>query len=179
MSMAEQPSLDQVSDEDLARRVREIMAEMAPLEEALGRLRVQIQQVASEQKKRQRSQHLKARTQVRTTVAQGQMPTLQQVAESSNDLVPPDASLAGLRFFRDSGTEIGLGYATGREPTVWMTNGSSTAAVKTVAEIRSRFLEGWDFGTAQHPGVRIHIPNSRTEKILQAAEVFIRLRGAD
>ena len=59
-----------------------------------------------------------------------------------------------------------------------MTNGSSTAAVKTIAEIRSRFLEGWDFGTGQHPGVRIHIPNSRTEKILQASEVFIRPRDA-
>src|ERR1700693_2462268 len=98
MSMAEHVNLDQASDEPLARRVREIMAEMAPLEEALGRLRVQIQQVASEQKKRERSQHLKARMQVRTTVAQGQLATLQQVAESSNDLVAPDASLAGFGF---------------------------------------------------------------------------------
>jgi len=179
MAMAEPQNLEQASDDDLARRVRDIIAEMTPLEEALGRLRAQIQQVVSEQKKRERSQHLKARMQVRTTVAQGQMPTLQQVAESSNDLVPPDASLTALRFFRDSGTEIGLGYATGREPTVWMTNGSSTAAVKTVAEIRSRFLEGWDFGTAAHPGVRIHIPNSRTEKILQPSEVFVRLKGGD
>src|SRR5712691_2686609 len=179
MSMAEQMNLDQASDEDLARRVREIMAEMAPLEEALGHLRAQIQQVVSEQKKRERSKHLKARMQVRTTVAQGQMPTLQQVAESSNDLVPPDAALTALRFFRDSGTEVGLGYATAREPTVWMTNGSSTAAVKTITEIRTRYLEGWDFGTAAHSGVRIHIPNSRTEKILQASEVFVRLRGGD
>src|SRR6266550_428064 len=174
MAMAEHSTLEQASDEELARRVREIMAEMAPLEEALGRLRAQIQQVVSEQKKRERSQHLKARMQVRTTVAQGQMPTLQQVAESSNDLVPPDAALAGLRFFRDSGTEVGLGYATAREPTVWMSNGSSTAAVRAVADIRARYLDGWDFGTAQHPGVRIHIPNSRTEKILQASEVFVR-----
>src|SRR2546429_7897955 len=178
MAMAEHPTLEQASDDELARRVREIVAEMAPLEEALGRLRAQIQQVVSEQKKRERSQHLKARIQVRTTVAQGQMPTLQQVAESSHELVPPPASLSGLRFFRDSGTEVGLGYATAREPTVWMTNGSSTAAVKTVAEIRSRYVEGWDFGTAAHPGVRIHVPNSRTEKILQASEVFIRPRDS-
>lgn len=176
--MAEHVNFDQASDEDLARRVREIMAEMAPLEEALGRLRVQIQQVASEQKKRERSRHLKARMQVRTTVAQGAMPTLQQVAESSNDLVPPDAALTALRFFRDSGTEVGLGYATSREPVVWMTNGSSTAGVKTVAEMRQRYLDGWDFGTAAHPGVRIHIPNSRTEKILQANEVFVRLAAS-
>src|SRR5437667_11233880 len=178
MGMADHPTLDQASDEDLAQRVREIMAQMAPLEEALGRLRAQIQQVVSEQKKRERSQHLKARMQVRTTVAQGQMPTLQQVAESSKDLAPTEASLAGLRFFRDSGTEVGLGYATAREPTVWMTNGSSTAAVKTIAEVPSRYLEGWEFGTAAHPGVRIHVPNSRTEKILQASEVFIRPRDS-
>src|SRR2546430_3623442 len=145
MSMAEQPNLDQASDAELARRIREIMAEMAPLEEALGRLRVQIQQVASEQKKRERSQHLKARMQVRTTVAQGQMPTLQQVAESSNDLVPPGTALTGLRFFRDSGTEIGLGYATGHEPTVWMTNGSNSVAVEMTADIWLRSFEGWDF----------------------------------
>ena len=177
MAMAEHRTLDQATDEELERRVREIMAEMAPLEEALGRLRTQIQQVVSEQKKRERSRHLKSRMQVRTTVAQGQMPTLQQVAESLDDLVPPQTPLSSLRFFRDSGTEIGLGYATGREPTVWMTNGSSTAVIKTVAEIRSRYLEGWDFGTAAHLGVRIHIPNSRTEKILQASEVFIRSAG--
>ena len=175
MAMAEHRTLEDVTDEELARRVREIMAEMAPLEEALGRLRAQIQQVVSEQKRRERTQHMKSRMQVRTTVAQGQMPTLQQVAESSNDLVPPETLLAALTFFRDSGTEIGLGYATAREPTVWMTNGSSTAAVKTIAEIRARYLEGWDFGTAAHPGVRIHIPNSRTEKIFQPAEVYVKV----
>jgi len=172
--MTDQRSFDQVADEELERRVREIMAEMAPLEEALGRLRAQIQQVVSEQKKRERSRHLKARMQVRTTVAQGEMATLQQVAESSNDLVPPDTALAGLRFFRDSGTEVGLGYATAREPSLFMTNGTATLAVKTVAEIRARYLEGWDFGTAAHAGVRIHIPNSRTEKILPASEVFLK-----
>jgi hypothetical protein len=174
MAMAEHRSLDQASDEELARRVREIMAEMAPLEEALGRLRAQVQQVVSEQKRRERSQHLKARMQVRTTVAQGEMATLQQVAESSNDLVPPRTTLRDLHFFRDSGTEVGLGYATAREPTVWMTNGSATVAVRTVAEIRSRYLEGWDFGTGAHPGVRIHIPNSRTEKILEPSAIFVR-----
>src|SRR5438445_10458749 len=118
MAMAEPVDLGQASDDEVARRVREIMAETTPLEEALGRLRAQIQQVVSEQKKRERSLHLKARMQVRTTVAQGQMPTLQQVAESSNDLVAPEASLASLRFFRDGGAVVVLGCGTGREPTV-------------------------------------------------------------
>jgi len=167
-------TLEQLTDAELEQRVRQIMAEMAPLEAALGRLRAQIQQVVSEQKRRERSRHLKARMQVRTTVAQGQMATLQQVAESSNDLVPVEAPLSALRFFRDSGTEIGLGYATAREPTAWMTNGATTLAVTTVAEIRARFLDGWDFGTGAHPGVRIHIPNTRTEKIVPASEVFVR-----
>jgi len=174
MGMAEHKPLEQATDDELAQRMRDIMAEMGPLEEALGRLRSQIQQVVSEQKRRERMQHLKARMQVRTTVAKGQLPTLQQVAESSNELVAPETPLKELTFFRDSGTEIGLGYATSREPTVWMTNGSQTTAVKTVSEIRERYLDGWDFGTGAHPGVRIHIPNSRTEKILQATEVFVK-----
>src|ERR1700737_3164600 len=142
--MADSINLEQASDKELERRVRELMAEMGPLEESLARLRVQIQQVATEQRKRERSRHLKARLQVRTTVAEGQMPTLLQVAVSANDLVPSDLPLTGLRFFRDSGTEVGLGYATAREPVVSMTNGSATQAVKTVAEIRARYGEGWD-----------------------------------
>ncbi len=172
--MADHGTLDQLTDAELEGRVKAIMIEMAPLEAALGHLRAQIQQVVSEQKKRERARHLRTRMQVRTTVAQGQMATLQQVAESVNDLVSPDASLSGLRFFRDSGTEIGLGYANAREPTAWMTNGATTLAVHSVAEIRARFVDGWDFGTAAHPGVRIHIPNTRTEKVVPASEVFVR-----
>lgn len=176
--MTESPNLDQLSDEQLATRIRELLAETAPLEAALARVRVQLQQLASEQKRRERAQHLKTRMQVRTTVREGQLPTLQQIAESSNELVPSTTTLSELRFFRDSGTEVGLGYATGREPTVWMTNGSNTLALKSISEIRSLYLEGWDFGTMAHQGVRIHVPGSRTEKVLQASEVFIKPKPA-
>src|SRR5918912_3071977 len=121
-SMADHLDLQDASDEQLDARVRTLMERMRPLEEELGRLRAQIQQVVSEQKKRERSLHLKSRMQVRTTVKEGQLPNLQQIAESSNDLVPAGAALRDLHFFRDSGTEIGLGYATAREPSLYMTN---------------------------------------------------------
>jgi hypothetical protein len=172
--MGESNGLGQLSDEELARRIRDLMAEMGPLEEALGRLRVEVQRLASEQRRRERQSHLRARIQVRTTLQQGEMPTLQQAAESVDELLPGPAPLRDLRFFRDSGTEVGLGYATGREPTIWMTNGGETVAVRSMAEVRSRYLEGWDFGTSAHPGVRIHILNSRTEKVVPASEVFLR-----
>ena len=175
--MAEQLQPSDLSEAELALRYRELMAEMVPLEASLGRLRTEIQQVLSEQRKRERRQHLKARMQVRTTLAQGEMASLQQLAESSNDLLPPQTALAGLRFYRESGTEIGLGYATARAPAVFMTNGSSTQALTTVAEIKSHYQDGWDFGTATLPGVRIHIPNTRTEKVVQASEVFVRPKG--
>ncbi|HEY0493763.1 MAG TPA: hypothetical protein VGD57_09885 [Candidatus Dormibacteraeota bacterium] len=165
--------LNQMSDEELALGVRQMMAEMVPLENALGHLRTQLQQLVSEQKRRERNAHLKTRMQVRTTLAQGQMASLLQIAESSNDLLSPNQSLKELRFFRDSGTEIGLGYATARTPTVFMTNGTNSQALTTIAEIRARYLMGWDFGTAAHAGVRIHIPNTRTEKVVPASEVFV------
>jgi len=174
--MAESNGITQLSDDDLAGRIRELMAEMGPLEESLGRLRVEVQRLASEQRRRERQRHLSARLQVRTTLAQGQLPSLQQAAESLEELLPNPCALGDLRFFRDSGTEVGLGYATGREPTIWMTNGGETVAVRSIAEVRSRYLMGWDFGTSAHPGVRIHILNTRTEKVVPASEVFIRLR---
>src|SRR5205823_14572397 len=81
MAMAEHTTLEQASDDELARRVREIMAEMAKLEEALGRLRAQIQQVVSVQEKRESSQQLKALMQVRSNVALDELPSLQYDAE--------------------------------------------------------------------------------------------------
>jgi hypothetical protein len=174
--MGESNGLGQLPDEELARRIRDLMAEMGPLEAALGRLRVEAQRLASEQRRRERQSHMRARMQVRTTLHKGQLPTLQQAAESADELLPGPAPLRDLRFFRDSGTEVGLGYATGREPTIWMTNGGETVAVRSIAEVRSRYLEGWDFGTSAHPGVRIHVLNSRTEKVVPASEVFLRPR---
>src|SRR5256885_13481477 len=75
MAMAEHPTLEQASDDELARRAREIGAEMAALEEALGRVGAQIQQVVSERQERGRSQHLKARLQGGTPGAPGERPT--------------------------------------------------------------------------------------------------------
>src|SRR5207253_11083021 len=66
MAMAEHTTLEQASDDELARWVREIMAETAPPEEALGPLRAQDPQVVSRQQKRERSQHRQAPTPVRT-----------------------------------------------------------------------------------------------------------------
>jgi hypothetical protein len=175
--MSVEPPVETLSDEDLALRVRQVMAEMVPLEASIGRLRVQIQQLVSEQKRRERQQHLKNRMQVRTSLAEGRMPSLQQIAESSNDLIAPESTLGALRFFRESGTEVGLGYASTRTATVSMTNGSSTVAVSSISQIRSRYLEGWDFGTGAHAGVRIHIPNTRTEKLVPASELFVRPKG--
>src|SRR5438876_10576216 len=68
MAMADHPTLDQASDEELARRVREIMAEMAPLEEALGRLRAMIQLLVCELKGWERSVRRQARVAVRSNV---------------------------------------------------------------------------------------------------------------
>src|SRR5207253_10607384 len=98
--MTDSINLERASDDELAQRGRELVAEMGPLEESLARLRVQIQQVATEQRRRWRSRHLKARLQARTTGAEGQMPTLRQGAQSANHLVPKELALTALRFLR-------------------------------------------------------------------------------
>jgi hypothetical protein len=170
------PELESLDDAEIARRIRDVMARMTPLEESLGRLRAEVQRLASEQRRRERSQHLTRRMQLRTILAEGQMATLQQLAESAEHLLDESLSLSELRFFRDSGTEVGLGYATARQPSLSMTNGTATLAVSTLAEIRARYAQGWDFGSAAHPGVRIHIQGSRTEKVIPASEIYVRRR---
>src|SRR2546430_11786165 len=69
MAMAEHTTLEQASDDELARRGREIMGGKAPPEGAPGRVRAHNQPGGSEQKKKGRSQRPKARTQGRSTDA--------------------------------------------------------------------------------------------------------------
>src|SRR5437763_16084852 len=96
--MAESNGITQLSDDDLAGRIRELMAEMGPLEESLGRLRVGVQRLAGEQRRRERQRHLRARRQGRTTLAQGQLPSIQQAAESPEELITHPGGRGDLRF---------------------------------------------------------------------------------
>jgi hypothetical protein len=166
--------LTPLSDAELEQRVRALLAEMAPREQELAALRSRLEQMATEQRRRERARHRDARLHVRSVVAEGQMPSLEQ-AVADEALFPGDLPLTRFHFFRDSGTQIGLGYATAREPALFMTDGGRHEQVRTLTEARARYRAGWEFGTAQHVGVRIHIPNTRTEKLLPAAEVFVKL----
>jgi nucleoside 2-deoxyribosyltransferase len=166
--------LTPLSDAELEQRVRALLAEMAPREQELAALRSRLEQLATEQRRRDRARHRDARMHVRSVVAEGQMASLEQAVADAT-LFPDDLPLTRLHFFRDSGTQVGLGYATAREPTLYMTDGERHEPVRTLAEARIRYRAGWEFGTAQHAGVRIHIPNTRTEKVLPAAEVFVKL----
>ncbi len=150
-----------------------LLAEMAPREQELAAIRARVHTVVTEQRRRERAQHRQARMQVRAVVAEGQMPTLEQAVRDES-LIPGDAPLERLQFFRDSGTQVGLGYATARQPSFIMTDGAQQVPIQSLAEARARYRAGWDFGTTQTPGVRIHIPNSRTEKVLPAGEIFVK-----
>ncbi len=168
--------LSQLSEADLEARVRTLMTQMAPKEQELAALRARLQTVVTEQRRRERARQRESRMQVRAVVAEGQMASLEQ-AVSDETLFPGEVALTALRFFRDSGTQVGLGYATAREPSLFMTNGDRNVQVRTLGEARAYYRDGWEFGTAQHLGVRIHIPNTRTEKVLPASEVFVRRGG--
>jgi len=165
--------LRQLSDADLEADVRRLMAQIAPKEQELVALRARLQTVLTEQRRRERARDREARMQVRAVVAEGQMASLEQ-AVIDEALFESELSLTDLRFFRDSGTQVGLGYATAREPSLFMTNGDRNQQVRTLGDARAHYRGGWEFGTAQHLGVRIHIPNTRTEKMLPASEVFVR-----
>ncbi len=171
--MVPESDLNQLPDAELEQRVQSLLAEMAPREQELAAMRAQLQTVATEQRRRERARQRQARMDVRTIVAEGEMATLEQAVQDE-ERFRGDIPLTQLLFFRDSGTRVGLGYATAREPTFFMTDGARQEPVRSLGQARARYREGWEFGTAQHLGVRIHIPNSRTEKVLPATEIFVQ-----
>ncbi len=50
------------------------------------------------------------------------------------------------------------------------------AQAKDLAECALHYLAGWDLGAPGKPGVRVHFPGTRTERLVAPEEVFARSR---
>jgi hypothetical protein len=151
---------------------RETVAAMSPYTRQVKELQTRAQEVATEQRRRERAAHIAQRKAVREQASSGEMPTLEAVLSEPSTMAPPETPLAVLRAFLASGGEVGFGFAS-RPGSIGFTDGRRQQAALTYAEARRLYAEGWELGSPGVPGVRVHLAGTRVERVVPADGVVV------
>jgi hypothetical protein len=168
--MAEE--LTGLDDAELERRLAEIRERMRPVEQQLTALRGERDVLMTERRRRERTAHRESRADLKAAMREGKLPTVAELVAGSKD-----GSLDEYTFNLKTGGEVRLGYPGARSQGLTFTDGVQVAQAGDLAEAARLYSAGWDLGSPGRPGVRVHFPGTRQERLVAADEVYARTRG--
>ena len=142
-----------------------------PLQREVLELRAKVDVVRTELRRRERAEQLAARQATRRELAEGELPTLEAVV--SGAAPPPAEAFDGMRFLRESATEVQLGYASSTRQCLTFTDGRATEDAYDVAAATELWSRGWELGSPQARGVRVYPKGSRAERVIPASEIRV------
>lgn len=170
------PSLDEADLDVIVTELhlseRQVIAAMAPHERQLRELRARLGEIATERRKRERTALAARRRTVREQGRSGEMANLAEALAAPTSELDEALPLAELPVFLASGGHCRLGFPGRPGPTAF-SNGRQTQQASTWGEARRLYAEGWELGSAQLPGVRIHLAGTKVERVVAAAEVLV------
>jgi hypothetical protein len=162
-------SLDGV---ELERRIASIRERMRPLEQDLAALRAERDVVLTEVRRRERTTNRTTRADLKAAMKGGQFPTIGELIAGSDG-----GSLDDYVFNLKTGGEVRIGFPGARAQSLTFTDGTKTAQAGDLAKAAELYAAGWELGSPGRPGVRIHFPGTRQERLVPANEVFARPAG--
>ena len=162
-------SLDGV---ELERRIASIRERMRPLEQDLAALRAERDVVLTEVRRRERTTNRTTRADLKAAMKEGRFPTIGELVAGSDG-----GSLDDYVFNLKTGGEVRIGFPGARAQSLTFTDGTKTAQVGDLAKAAELYAAGWELGSPGRPGVRIHFPGTRQERLVPANEVFARPAG--
>lgn len=164
--------LSHVDPADLDRRIAAAREQMRPLEQQLTALRGERDVLMTELRRRERGEHRTSRADLKAAMREGRFPSVA-------DLVAGGESDALERFVYNlkTGGEVQLGYPGARAQSLTFTDGVKVAQATDLAQAGQLYLAGWELGSPGRPGVRVHFPGTRQERLVPADEVFARPAG--
>ena len=165
--------LEGIEAGELERRVAELRERMRPLEDELGKLRGERDVLLTEQRRRRRLSERTSRADLKTAMRAGDFPTIAELVAGSDA-----GSLDDYVFNLKTGGEVRLGFPGAKAQTLAFTDGAQAAQAKDLAEAARLYEAGWELGTPGRPGVRVHFPGTRQERLVPADEVFARPRDS-
>ena len=154
---------------EIERRVAEIRERMRPLEDDLGKLRAERDVLLTELRRRRRLAERTTRADVKAAMREGKLPTVAELVAGSDT-----GSLDDYVFNLKTGGEVRLGFPGARSQSLTFTDGAQIAQASNLAEAARLYAAGWELGSAGRPGVRVHFPGTRQERLVAADEVYAR-----
>jgi hypothetical protein len=164
--------LGSLEDAELERRVGEIRERMRPLEQSLAGLRAERDVLQTEIRRRERGAHRVTRADLKAGMKEGKFPTVAELVAGSEA-----GSLDDYVFNLKTGGEVRLGFPGARAQTLTFTDGAKTSQATDLAQAAELYEAGWELGSPGRPGVRVHFPGTRQERLVPADEVFARAAG--
>jgi hypothetical protein len=165
--------LSSIDDAELERRLVEVRERMRPVEQQLGGLRGERDVLLTERRRRDRLAHRESRADLKAAMREGRFPTIAELVAGS-----AAGSLDDYAFNLKTGGEVRLGYPGARSQSLAFTDGIQAAQAGDLAAAARLYEAGWELGSPGRPGVRVHFPGTRQERLVAADEVFARTRAA-
>ena len=154
---------------ELERRVGEIRERMRPLEQDLAALRAERDVLQTEIRRRERMAHRVSRADLKAGMKEGKFPTVGELIAGSDG-----GALDEYVFNLKTGGEVRLGFPGARQQSLTFTDGARTAQATDLAQAAELYAAGWELGSPGRPGVRVHFPGTRQERLIPANEVYAR-----
>jgi len=157
---------------ELERRVAELRERMRPLERDLAAIRAERDVLLTELRRRERLANRLSRADVKSAMKEGRVPSIADLVAAVDD-----GSLDEYVYNVKTGGEVLLGFPGARSQSLSFTDGVKAAQAKDFAEASRLYAAGWELGSPGRPGVRIHFPGTRQERLASPDEVFGRHRN--
>jgi hypothetical protein len=156
---------------ELQGRVANVRERMRPVEQELTSLRGERDLLLTEIRRRDRNAHRESRADVKAAMREGRFPNVAELIAGADA-----GSLEDFVFHLKTGGEVRLGFPGARSQSLALTDGVQAAQAKDLAEAARLYAAGWELGSPGRPGVRVHFPGTRQERLAAAEEVFARPR---
>jgi hypothetical protein len=154
---------------ELEQRITAVRARMRPLEQDLARLRGEQDVLLTELRRRERVTNRTARADLKAAMREGEFPSVAQLV-AGGTAGPFDDYVYNLK----TGGEVRLGFPGARAQSLTFTDGVKIAQASDLAEAGDLYSAGWELGSPGRPGVRVHFPGTRQERLIPADEVYAR-----
>jgi hypothetical protein len=154
---------------ELERRVAQVRERMRPVEKELAALRAERDVLLTEVRRRERMAQRVSRADVKTAMKEGRFPTIAEL------MAAVDAgSLDDYVYNLKTGGEVRLGFPGAKAQTLSLTDGAQIVQAKDFAEVARLYSAGWELGSPGRPGVRVHFPGTRQERLAPSDDAGLR-----
>jgi hypothetical protein len=162
-------ALTEIDPAELERRVAQLREQMRPVEEEINKLRGQRDLLLTELRRRRRIAERLNRADLKSAMREGKFPSIGELVAAGES-----GSLDEYVYNLKTGGQVRLGFPGSRTQSLTFTDGVRIAQAVDLAHASQLYSAGWELGSPGRPGVRVHFPGTRQERLVPADEVYAR-----